>query len=449
MPSRTNKVLIKNGRVFNEGTAEEKDILIVNDRIERVEAGLSPRSNERVVDASGLWVLPGVIDDQVHFREPGLTHKAEIQTESRAAIAGGVTSYIEQPNTKPPALTIDSVESKYQRASEVSMANYGFNIGASNDNLEELKKVEPGRFPGVKVFMGSSTGNMLVDDEKVLEGLFGEIDQLIITHCEDEATIRKNLENARERFGNDIPIDWHWRIRSEEACYLSSSKAVNLARKSGGRLHVYHISTAKETELFNKGLVTDKRITAEACVHHLWFDEQQYAEKGSLIKWNPAVKTAADREGIWEALLDDRIDIIATDHAPHLLSEKQQPYEQAPSGGPLVQHFLPAMLEFVRKERVSVEWLVQRMCHNPADLFKIKDRGYLREGYFADIVLVDPSRPWTVTKENILYKCGWSPFEGTTFKSRVEKTFVNGTLVFDRGRFEEGYRAQRLTHYVD
>jgi dihydroorotase len=449
MPRKTNKILIKNGRVFNEGLAEVKDILIVNDRIERIEAGISPRSNERVVDASGLWILPGIIDDQVHFREPGLIHKAEIQTESRAAIAGGVTSYIEQPNTKPPALTIDAVESKYQRASEASMANYGFNIGASNNNLEELKRVERGRFPGVKVFMGSSTGNMLVDDEKVLEGLFGEIDQLIITHCEDEGTIRRNLENARERYGKDIPMDWHWRIRSEEACYLSSSKAVSLAQKSGGRLHVYHISTAKETELFEKGLVKDKRITAEACVHHLWFDESQYAEKGSLIKWNPAVKTASDREGIWDALLDDRIDIIATDHAPHLLEEKNQPYEQAPSGGPLVQHFLPAMLEFVRQEKVTVEWLVQRMCHNPADLFKIQDRGYLREGYFADIVLVDPSRPWTVNKENILYKCGWSPFEGTTFKSRVEKTFVNGTLVFDRGRFEEGYRAQRLTHYVD
>jgi dihydroorotase len=288
-----------------------------------------------------------------------------------------------------------------------------------------------------------------VDDQKVLEGLFSNVDQLIITHCEDEATIRQNLEYAKERFGNDIPMDWHWRIRSEEACYLSSSKAVALAKKHGSRLHVYHISTEKETGLFEKGEVKDKKITSEACVHHLWFNEQQYEEKGSLIKWNPAVKMESDRLGIWDALLDDRIDIIATDHAPHTLAEKRQPYLQAPSGGPLVQHFLPAMLEFVRQEKVSVEWLVKRMCHNPADLFRIKDRGYLREGYFADIVLVNPAQPWTVQKENILYKCGWSPFEGTTFKSRIQKTFVNGTLVYDRGRFEEGFRGERLAHYVD
>ena len=450
MPSKTTrKVVIKNGKVFNEGKAQELDILISGDRIERIESGISPRNGERVIDASGLWVMPGVIDDQVHFREPGLTHKGSIASESRAAVAGGVTSYIEQPNTKPPALSIDAVEAKYAIAGQSSMANFGFNIGGSNDNLEELKRVEPGRFPGVKVFMGSSTGNMLVDDEKVLEGLFSQVNQLIITHCEDEATIRKNLEEARERYGNDIPMDWHWRIRSEEACYLSSSKAVALAEKYGSRLHVYHISTAKETELFQKGPLKNKKITSEACVHHLWFNEQQYADKGSLIKWNPAVKTESDRQGIWEALLDDRIDIIATDHAPHTLEEKRQPYEQAPSGGPLVQHFLPAMLEFVRQEKVSVEWLVQRMCHNPADLFRIKDRGYLREGYFADVVLIDPSRPWTVKKDNILYQCGWSPFEGTTFKSRVSKTFVNGQLVYDRGRFDKDFRGMRLTHYVE
>jgi dihydroorotase len=449
MPSKTTKVVIKNGRVFNEGRAAELDILISGNRIERVEEGISPRNGERVIDASGLWVLPGIIDDQVHFREPGLTEKATIATESRAAIAGGVTSFIEQPNTRPPALTIDAVEEKYGIASQSSMANYGFNMGASNDNLEELKRLELGRFPGVKVFMGSSTGNMLVDDQKVLEGLFSNVDQLIITHCEDEATIRQNLEYAKERFGKDIPMDWHWRIRSEEACYLSSSKAVALAKKHGSRLHVYHISTEKETGLFEKGEVKDKKITSEACVHHLWFNEQQYEEKGSLIKWNPAVKMESDRLGIWDALLDDCIDIIATDHAPHTLAEKRQPYLQAPSGGPLVQHFLPAMLEFVRQEKVSVEWLVKRMCHNPADLFRIKDRGYLREGYFADIVLVNPAQPWTVQKENILYKCGWSPFEGTTFKSRIQKTFVNGTLVYDRGRFEEGFRGERLAHYVD
>lgn len=450
MPTtNSQKLIIKNGLVFNEGKSRECDILIKGDRIERIEDSISQRSGERIIDASGLWVLPGIIDDQVHFREPGLTHKAEIFTESRAAVAGGVTSYIEQPNTKPPALTVEAVEEKYATAARQSFANYGFNIGASNDNLEELKRVKPGQYPGVKVFMGSSTGNMLVDDQKVLEGLFSELDLLIITHCEDEATIRENLAAAIDRFGDDIPMDWHWRIRSEEACYLSSSKAVELARQHDSRLHVYHISTAKETALFESGNVKDKKITSEACVHHLWFDERQYAQKGSLIKWNPAVKTEDDRLGIWEALLDDRIDIIATDHAPHTLEEKQQSYTSAPSGGPLVQHFLPAMLKFAHEGKVSVEWLVQRMCHNPADLFRIENRGYLREGYFADVVLVDPARPFTVTKENILYKCGWSPFEGTTFRSRIEKTFVNGRLVFDRGRFDEDFRGSRLTHYVD
>ena len=446
---KSSKVLIKNGLVVNEGRSEIKDVLIEGQRIERVEQHISPRTNEKVIDASGMWVLPGLIDDQVHFREPGLTRKAEIATESRAAVAGGITSYIEQPNTRPPALTAEAVEEKYARAAECSMANFGFNIGASNENLEELKRLEKGRFPGVKVFMGSSTGNMLVDDEQMLEGLFGELDQLIITHCEDETTIQNNLEAARQRFGADIPMDWHSRIRSEEACYLSSSRAVEMARKKGARLHVYHLSTEKETALFDKGPIEGKKITAEACVHHLWFTDNDYAAKGSLIKWNPAVKTEKDRAGLWKALLDDRIDVIATDHAPHLLEEKMQPYEKAPSGGPLVQHFLPAMLEFVRQDKIKIEWLVQRICHNPATLFRIQDRGYIRPGYYADLVLVEPSAPWTVTSENTLYKCGWSPFEGTSFKSRVDKTLVNGRVVYDRGRFEKSPMGMRLTHHAD
>lgn len=446
---KSSKVLIKNGLVVNEGRSEIKDVLIEGQRIERVEQHISPRTNEKVIDASGMWVLPGLIDDQVHFREPGLTRKAEIATESRAAVAGGITSYIEQPNTRPPALTAEAVEEKYARAAECSMANFGFNIGASNENLEELKRLEKGRFPGVKVFMGSSTGNMLVDDEQMLEGLFGELDQLIITHCEDETTIQNNLEAARQRFGADIPMDWHSRIRSEEACFLSSSRAVEMARKKGARLHVYHLSTEKETTLFDKGPIEGKKITAEACVHHLWFTDNDYAAKGSLIKWNPAVKTEKDRAGLWKALLDDRIDVIATDHAPHLLEEKMQPYEKAPSGGPLVQHFLPAMLEFVRQDKIKIEWLVQRICHNPATLFRIQDRGYIRPGYYADLVLVEPSAPWTVTSENTLYKCGWSPFEGTSFKSRVDKTLVNGRVVYDRGRFEKSPMGMRLTHHAD
>ena len=446
---KSSKVLIKNGLVVNEGRSEIKDVLIEGQRIERVEQHISPRTNEKVIDASGMWVLPGLIDDQVHFREPGLTHKAEIATESRAAVAGGITSYIEQPNTRPPALTAEAVEEKYARAAECSMANFGFNIGASNENMEELKRLEKGRFPGVKVFMGSSTGNMLVDNEQMLEGLFGELDQLIITHCEDETTIQNNLEAARQRFGADIPMDWHSRIRSEEACYLSSSRAVEMARKKGARLHVYHLSTEKETTLFDKGPIEGKKITAEACVHHLWFTDNDYAAKGSLIKWNPAVKTEKDRAGLWKALLDDRIDVIATDHAPHLLEEKMQPYEKAPSGGPLVQHFLPAMLEFVRQDKIKIEWLVQRICHNPATLFRIQERGYIRPGYYADLVLVEPSAPWTVTSENTLYKCGWSPFEGTSFKSRVDRTLVNGRVVYDKGRFEKSPMGMRLTHHAD
>jgi dihydroorotase len=364
-------------------------------------------------------------------------------------VAGGTTSFIEQPNTKPPALTLEALEEKYQIASQDSMANYGFNMGVSNDNIDELLKMPEGKYPGIKIFMGSSTGNMLVDDQRALERIFSEVPQLIITHCEDEQTIRDNMAKAVAQYGEDIPFDQHPVIRSEEACYLSSSFAVELAKKHNSRLHVYHISTARETDLFQNDIpLEEKRITAEACIHHLWFDDSHYATKGSLIKWNPAVKTAADREGIWKAVVDGRIDVIATDHAPHTLEEKQNAYAKAPAGGPLVQHGLVAMLEFVRNGEVSLSWVVEKMCHNPAKLFRISERGFLREGYFADMVLVDPSRPWTVKKDNILYKCGWSPFEGTTFKTRIEKTIVNGQVVYDKGKFNENFRGERLEHYT-
>ncbi|NVK27606.1 MAG: dihydroorotase [Flavobacteriia bacterium] len=438
--------LIKNARIVNEGAITEGDLLIEDGRIAHVDRHISPKNgNVRVIDAHGMYLIPGVIDDQVHFREPGLTHKAEIQTEARAAVAGGITSYIEQPNTVPQATTVELVEQKFNRASQVSLANYAFNIGATNDNVEELLKVDKTRIPGVKIFMGSSTGNMLVDDLKALERIFSEVDNQLITHCEDEATIRKNLEKYKAEFGDDIPMKYHPIIRSEEACLLSSSTAVNLAKKHGSRLHVYHISTGVETELFDNSLpLEEKLITSEACVHHLWFNDEDYDTKGTYIKWNPAVKTEADRLKIWEAVLNDKIDVIATDHAPHTKEEKANPYTSAPSGGPLVQHALVALMEFVNDGTISMEKLVEKLCHNPAKLFRIQERGFIREGYHADIVLVEPSRPWTVMEENVLSKCGWSPFEGSTFKARVSHTFVNGKLVYKNGQFDESQMGQRL-----
>lgn len=440
------KILIKNARIVNEGKVTEGDLFIEGDRIVKIDANLSQRDSEtQIIDAAGKFLLPGIIDDQVHFREPGLTHKADIQSESRAAVAGGITSYIEQPNTNPPATTIALLEEKYSRAAQVSLANYGFNLGATNDNIEEIKKVDPTKVPGLKVFMGSSTGNMLVDAEKSLEAIFQHSKLLVITHCEDEATIRENLAKYKNEYGDDIPIKFHPEIRSREACYLSSSKAVELAKKHDARLHVYHISTAEETELFsNKLPLAEKKITAEACIHHLWFNEDDYEEKGTLIKWNPAVKKESDRLAILEAILDDRIDVIATDHAPHTLEEKDQPYTKAPSGGPLLQHALLAMMEFVRDEKISIEKLVEKMCHNPAILFEIKDRGYIREGYFADLVLVDAAQPWKVSRDNILSKCGWSPFEGTTFRARISHTFVNGQIAYENGKVNEGITGKRL-----
>ena len=439
------RVLIKNARIVSENKVFEGDILIEDGRIAKIDKHLSQiNSDTQLIDANGKFVIPGVIDDQVHFREPGLTNKATIASESRAAVAGGITSFIEQPNTKPAATTLELLEDKYNIAAKDSVANYAFNLGATNDNLDEIKKVDSTRIPGVKVFMGSSTGNMLVDHENALNGIFSESPVPVITHCEDEQIITFNFEQFKDRYGDDIPIEFHPDIRSREACYKSSSFAVELAKKHGTRLHVYHISTAEETELFTKEPLDKKKITAEACVHHLWFSAEDYAEKGTLIKWNPAVKETTDRDAILKAVLDGRIDVIATDHAPHTLEEKMQVYTKAPSGGPLVQHALPAMMEFVRNEQMTMQNLVTKMCHNPAIIFNIKDRGFIREGYYADLVILDPSLPWKVNKDNILYKCKWSPFEGVTFRSRVTHTLVNGNLVYDNGKIMDSNKGMRL-----
>lgn len=438
--------LIKNARVVNEGKTFDADVLVENGRIEKIDTSISPRNaNISVIDAEGKFLLPGVIDDQVHFREPGLTHKGDIHSESRAAVAGGITSYMEQPNTKPAATTLVELERKFVRAGEVSLANYSFNLGATNDNLDELKRASKRDIAGIKIFMGSSTGNMLVDEWNTLKGIFSEVDHQLITHCEDEATIKANLARAIEEFGEEIPMNQHPVIRSSEACYLSSSHAVDLAKKYDSKLHVFHISTGKETKLFsNDKPLSEKRITSEVCIHHLWFDDSQYDTKGSLIKWNPAVKSAKDRDELWKALLDDRLDVVATDHAPHTLSEKKNSYLQAPSGGPLVQHALVAMLEKVHQGVLSIEKVVEKMCHNPAILFRIEDRGFVREGYHADLILVDAHRPWSVSKDNLLYKCGWSPFEGTLFKSKVTHTWVSGHLAYADGKFDESNMGQRL-----
>ena len=438
--------LIKNAKIVNEGEIFEGDVLIENEFIKEISEKISPKSSDCIiVDAEGNYLIPGVIDDQVHFREPGLTHKGNIETESRAAIAGGITSFIEQPNTVPNAVTQELLEQKYEIASQTSFANYSFMMGGTNDNLEEVLKTNPRNVAGIKLFLGSSTGNMLVDDQDTLEKIFSSTKMLIAVHCEDEATIKANLEKYKEEYGDDIPVKVHHLIRSAEACYKSSSKAIELAKKTGARLHVFHLSTAKEMELFtNKIPLEEKQITAEVCVHHLWFSNEDYETKGSLIKWNPAVKTAEDREALWEALLDDRIDVIATDHAPHTLEEKMNAYTSCPSGGPLVQHALVAMFEAQLKGKISVEKIVEKMCHNPAKIFKIEKRGFIKEGFYADLVIVNSHQPWVVKKENILYKCGWSPFEGTNFKSRVLHTFVNGHLAFTNGKVKDVKAGKRL-----
>lgn len=439
------RYLLKNGMVINEGKTFSSDVLIVNDRIEKMAQNIHGTGTETEINCEGKYIVPGCIDDQVHFREPGLTHKGEIFTESRAAVAGGITSFMEMPNTVPNALTQELLEDKYVIASKKSITNYSFFMGASNDNLEEVLKTNDKNVCGVKIFMGSSTGNMLVDNELALNGLFSKVNMLIATHCEDESTIRENIELFKQKYDEDVPMSAHPLIRSEEACYLSSSRAVALAKKHGTRLHILHISTAKEVGLFDAHTpLSQKKITAEACVHHLWFSDKDYDEKGVFIKWNPAVKTARDREGIWQGVLANAIDVIATDHAPHTLEEKAGKYFQAPSGGPLVQHALIAMFEKAKEGKISKERVIEKMAHAPAQLFAVENRGYVREGYFADLVIVDPNKSTTVTKENLLYKCGWSPFEGVSFSHSIDSTFVNGNMVYNNGQINNLTSGHRL-----
>jgi dihydroorotase len=441
-----NRILIKNAKIVNEGSIFEGDVLIENDLIVEISDSISLKTSDcKVIDAEGSYLMPGAIDDQVHFREPGLTHKGDIESESRAAVAGGITSFIEQPNTVPNAVTQEILEDKYEIAAEKSFANYSFMMGATNDNLEEVLKTNPKNVAGIKIFLGSSTGNMLVDKEETLEKIFSSTPMLIAVHCEDETTIQNNLAAFKEQYGDDIPVTAHHLIRSAEACYISSSKAVALAKKTGARLHIFHLSTAKEMELFtNKIPLEDKKITAEVCVHHLWFTDEDYKTKGNFIKWNPAVKTADDRKELWKALNDGRIDVIATDHAPHTKEEKEQSYLKAPSGGPLVQHAVVAMFEAHHQGKITVEKIVEKMCHNPAKIFKIEKRGFIKEGYYADLVIVNPSLPWSVKPENILYKCGWSPFENFTFKSRITHTFVNGEMVYNNFKVKDIRAGKRL-----
>ena len=438
-------VILKSGTIVNEGVQENGDVLLKNGRIEKISPAIQVQERCLEVDLSGKIILPGCIDDQVHFREPGLTNKADIYSESRAAVAGGITSFMEMPNTVPNTLTQDLLEEKYRIGAEKSIANYSFFMGASNENLEQVLKTNSRDVCGIKVFMGSSTGNMLVDNERTLDNLFSKVPMLIATHCEDEQTIRANSEIARKKYGENVPMSEHPLIRSEQACYISSSMAVRLAKKHGTRLHVLHISTGKELELFDNDIpLLQKKITAEACIHHLWFTDKNYADKGSFIKWNPAVKKASDRDAILRGVIENKIDVIATDHAPHTLSEKENSYFNAPSGGPLVQHGLIAMLEKVKQGVISIEKVVEKMAHAPAILFQIEQRGFIREGYHADIVVVDPDKKWKVDKKNIMYKCGWSPFEGETFSNSVHSTYVNGKLVYDNNTIVEGANGHRL-----
>lgn len=438
-------ILIKSATLVNEGSQFVADVLVQEGLIQKIDAKIDFPA-DREINAEGLYLLPGCIDDQVHFREPGLTHKGNIYSESRAAVAGGITTFMEMPNTVPNTLTQQLLEAKYQIAAQHSLANYSFFMGASNDNLEEVLLTDTKNVCGIKVFMGSSTGNMLVDDTRTLEALFSQSPMLIATHCEDEATISSNLTYYKGLFGDNVTVELHPKIRSAEACYISSSKAVELAKKHGTRLHILHISTAKETELFSNDIpLNQKKITAEACIHHLWFSDEDYAAKGNLIKWNPAVKTADDRDGILAAVLDGRIDIIATDHAPHTLEEKSKPYLQAPSGGPLVQHALSAMLELHHHGKITLEQIVEKMAHNPAICFQIEKRGYLREGYWADLVLVDLQQSVTVTPANILYHCGWSPFEQQTFRSAITHTIVSGNLAWENNQLQNNIIGKRLT----
>ena len=438
------KYLIKNGLVVNEGKILEQDLLIEDHLISKIDKDISD-AHAIVIDASNKHVIPGIIDDQVHFREPGLTHKATIYSESKAAVAGAVTSFMEQPNTKPAALTQELLEQKYQLAANSSLANYTFFMGTSNDNYEEVMKTDFSKVGALKIFMGSSTGNMLVDDEHVLSKIFANLNGIIVTHCEDEHTIKRNTEKYLQLYGENIPMNYHPVIRDDEACYISSKLAVELAKKYNSRLHIFHLSTAKELEFFRNDIpLKEKRITAEVCVHHLTFDESDYAALGSKIKCNPAIKYKKDKEALFAALLDDRLDVVATDHAPHTLDEKNNAYLQAPSGLPLVQHSLNMMLAFYHAQQISLEKIIEKMCHAPADCFKVNKRGYLREGYFADLAIIDIHSKWTVSKENILYKCGWSPLEDRTVFGKVHQTMINGHLVYNEGVFDERQKGQRL-----
>ena len=441
------KILIKNAHIVSDGKILLGDVYIESGIIKEVADHISAKSPDvNVFDAEGNYLLPGVIDDQVHFREPGLTQKENIHTGSKAAVAGGITSFMEMPNTNPQTTTIEKLEEKFEIAAKTSYANYSFMFGGTNDNLDEIVKVNPKTTAALKLFLGSSTGNMLVDDETVLEKIFKNSPLMICAHCEDEDAIKANLATYTERYGDDIPIEFHPIIRSEEACYKSSSRAVELAKKTGAKLHVFHVSTAKELELCDsKKPLKDKKITAEVCIHHLWFNDSDYDAKGTLIKWNPAVKTKKDQDALLKGLLDGKLDVLATDHAPHTKEEKKNPYTKAPSGGPLVQHALPAMLEFYHEGKISLEKIVEKMCHNPAILFDIEQRGYIKEGYKADLVMVDLNAPWTVQEDNIFSKCGWSPFEGSTFRSRITHTFVNGNLVYKNFRHYDVLKGERLT----
>lgn len=438
--------LIKNAQIVNEGKISVQDVLIKNQRIEKIATSISIQEKVTEIDASGKYLIPGAIDDQVHFREPGLTHKAEIYTEAKAAVAGGVTSFMEMPNTKPTSTTQEELQKKYNRGAEVSLANYSFFMGGTNDNYDEVMRTDLSNVCGLKLFMGSSTGNMLVDSESALNKFFCNFEGLIATHCEDEKTVRNNEELARQQYGDEVPMAMHPVIRSVEACYLSSSMAIGFAKKCNTRLHILHISTADELELFTNEIpLKDKRITSEVCVHHLWFDADDYYILGSRIKCNPAIKEKKHKEKIFQALLDNKIDIIATDHAPHTWEEKQGNYFQAPSGLPLVQHSVQMMLDFHQRGMISLERVVEKMCHAPAECFNVKERGYLREGYFADLVLIDLNKEHYVSKDSLLYKCGWSPLEGKTFHSSIEKTFVSGHLAYNNGTFNESVKGQRLS----
>ncbi len=444
--------LLKNALIINEGKQVKAHVLVQDGLIAKIaasEAEMLVSDNSKIIDIDGKYLLPGVIDDQVHFRDPGLTHKADIATESAAAVAGGVCSYMDMPNTIPNALSIEVLEDKYKEAAKKSLANYSFYMGVSNDNADEAIKINPREVCGVKVFLGASTGNMLVDNEATLETIFAKAPCLVAVHCEHEPTIQENLQRYRKQYGDDIPFEAHPKIRSHKACFLSSQYAVNLAKKHGTRLHVLHLSTADEIMLFNNDRpLSEKQITGEVCVHHLWFTEADYKDKQSFIKWNPAIKTAQDAEALLQALKDDVLDVIATDHAPHTLAEKQNDYMHAPSGAPMVQHSLVAMLEMSKQGKIAIEQVVDKMCHKPADLFQIEKRGYIREGYYADLVVVDPNDTWTVNKDNILYKCAWSPLEGQSFNHKVHYTFVNGQLVYEKGKIYSRFKGQRLVFNV-